>query len=95
MTTSVNPATGPDFGPNEWLVHEIWQQYRDDPDSVSPEWREFLSDYRPVDGPGPSTPSGQNQDERDDAAAAPAKSAPRAATGDAAGSPAKGASGSK
>jgi 2-oxoglutarate dehydrogenase E1 component len=29
------------------LVHEIWQQYQSDPASVSPEWREFLSDYQP------------------------------------------------
>ena len=45
MTTSVNSSVGADFGPNEWLVHEIWQQYREDPESVSPEWREFLSDH--------------------------------------------------
>src|SRR5690349_11436064 len=48
VTTSVNSSVGADFGPNEWLVHEIWQQYREDPESVSPEWREFLSDYRPA-----------------------------------------------
>ena len=40
-------AVATDFGPNEWLVHEIWQQYQTDPESVSPEWREFLSDYQP------------------------------------------------
>ncbi len=75
MTTSVNPATGPDFGPNEWLVHEIWQQYREDPDSVSPEWREFLSDYRPVDGPGTTTPSGRRNEDQ------PADGAPASAAG--------------
>src|SRR3954470_8974612 len=58
VTTSVNSSVGSDFGPNEWLVHEIWQQYQQDPNSVSPEWREFLSDYRPVDG-GATTPSGR------------------------------------
>ena len=40
-------ATAADFGPNEWLVNEIWQQYQSDPASVAPEWREFLSDYSP------------------------------------------------
>ena len=40
-------AMAADFGPNEWLVHEIWQQYQTDPASVSAEWREFLSDYSP------------------------------------------------
>ncbi|MBL7520936.1 acetate--CoA ligase family protein [Frankia sp. CNm7] len=28
-------------------MFEIYQQYLADPDSVSPEWREFLSDYHP------------------------------------------------
>ncbi len=50
MTAPTVPASGPDFGPNEWLVFEIYQQYLADPDSVSPEWREFLSDYRPAGG---------------------------------------------
>ncbi len=40
-----------DFGANEWLVYEIHQQFLRDPDSVSPEWREFLSDYHPNGGP--------------------------------------------
>ena len=51
-----------DFGPNEWLVHEIWQQYQSDPSSVSAEWREFLSDYSPepigVTPPAPAPPNG-------------------------------------
>ena len=46
-TEATAEAIAADFGPNEWLVHEIWQQYQTDPASVSPEWREFLSDYRP------------------------------------------------
>ncbi len=41
------PAQQADFGANEWLVYEIHQQYLKDPDSVSPQWREFLSDYDP------------------------------------------------
>jgi 2-oxoglutarate decarboxylase len=51
-----------DFGPNEWLVHEIWQQYQSDPSSVSAEWREFLSDYSPepigVTPPAPAPSNG-------------------------------------
>ncbi|WP_250290139.1 2-oxoglutarate dehydrogenase E1 subunit family protein, partial [Frankia sp. CiP1_Cm_nod1] len=47
MTAPTVPESGPDFGPNEWLVFEIYQQYLADPESVSPQWREFLSDYRP------------------------------------------------
>jgi len=30
-------VSGPDFGTNEWLVFEIYQQYLADPESVSPE----------------------------------------------------------
>ncbi|CAO5249843.1 2-oxoglutarate dehydrogenase E1 component / Dihydrolipoyllysine-residue succinyltransferase component of 2-oxoglutarate dehydrogenase complex [Frankia sp. AgKG'84/4] len=47
VTAPTVPASGPDFGPNEWLVFEIYQQFLEDPQSVSPEWREFLSDYHP------------------------------------------------
>ena len=46
---STQPGQQTDFGANEWLVYEIHQQYLKDPASVSPEWREFLSDYAPGD----------------------------------------------
>ena len=35
-----------DFGTNSWLVEEMYEQYRQDPNSVSEAWREFFSDYR-------------------------------------------------
>jgi len=35
------------FGPNAWLVDDMYEQYRADPDSVSPSWREFFEGYRP------------------------------------------------
>ena len=40
------------FGPNVWLVDELYRRYLDDPESVSESWREFFEDYRPrgVDG---------------------------------------------
>ena len=41
-----NPAnTG--FGPNEWLVDEIYQQYLNNKNSVDPSWWEFFGDYTP------------------------------------------------
>jgi multifunctional 2-oxoglutarate metabolism enzyme len=52
VTAPAVAGSGPDFGPNEWLVFEIYQQYLAEPESVSPEWREFLSDYRPNSMPG-------------------------------------------
>ncbi|WP_261564750.1 multifunctional oxoglutarate decarboxylase/oxoglutarate dehydrogenase thiamine pyrophosphate-binding subunit/dihydrolipoyllysine-residue succinyltransferase subunit [Frankia gtarii] len=54
MTAPTVPASGPDFGPNEWLVFEIYQQFLEDPQSVSPEWQEFLSDYQPTAPPASS-----------------------------------------
>jgi 2-oxoglutarate dehydrogenase E1 component len=34
------------FGPNAWLVDEMYDQYRQDPGSVSESWQEFFADYR-------------------------------------------------
>ena len=39
-----------DFGPNEWLVDELYQQYLADPGSVDKAWWSFFADYRPVRG---------------------------------------------
>ncbi len=35
------------FGPNAWLVDDMYEQYRQDPDAVSDGWREFFAGYRP------------------------------------------------
>ena len=37
------------FGPNEWLVDEIYQQYLDDRNSVDPAWWDFFADYVPTE----------------------------------------------
>jgi multifunctional 2-oxoglutarate metabolism enzyme len=34
------------FGPNAWLVDDLYERYLEDPTSVSEGWREFFSDYR-------------------------------------------------
>ncbi len=46
------------FGPNAWLVDDMYEQYRQDPSSVSESWREFFLDYRPggANLARPSTP---------------------------------------
>jgi 2-oxoglutarate decarboxylase len=50
------------FGPNAWLVEEMYEQYRADPNSVGESWREFFGDYRaggllaPAPGQPPVTP---------------------------------------
>lgn len=35
------------FGPNEWLVDEIYEQFLQDKNSVDPAWWEFFADYVP------------------------------------------------
>jgi 2-oxoglutarate decarboxylase len=35
------------FGPNEWLVDELYEQWLADKDSVDRAWWEFFEDYRP------------------------------------------------
>jgi 2-oxoglutarate decarboxylase len=53
------------FGPNEWLVDEIYQQYLADPNSVDRAWWDFFADYQPgtdvttrqVSSPDPAPPT--------------------------------------
>jgi len=47
------------FGPNAWLVDEMYDQYRADPSSVTESWRDFFDDYRreseaPAPAPAPA-----------------------------------------
>ena len=39
-----------DFGPNEWLVDELYQRYLADPGSVDMAWWNFFADYSPPVG---------------------------------------------
>ena len=36
------------FGPNAWLVEDMYDRFLADPMAVSDSWREFFADYRPV-----------------------------------------------
>ena len=40
-------SAGPDFGPNQWLVDELYQRYQADPGSVDKAWWNFFADYEP------------------------------------------------
>ncbi len=42
------PSDTGSFGPNAWLVEDMFERFRSDPDSVSESWREFFADYRPA-----------------------------------------------
>ena len=39
---------GGSFGPNEWLVDEMYERYLADPTSVDKAWWDFFSDYSPL-----------------------------------------------
>src|SRR3954470_21825131 len=46
QTSHENPLA--DFGPNEWIVDEMYQRYLADPASVDPAWHDFFADYKPA-----------------------------------------------
>jgi 2-oxoglutarate dehydrogenase E1 component len=45
----VTNDAGSDFGTNEWLVDELYEQYLTDRHSVDPAWWDFFADYVPSD----------------------------------------------
>ncbi len=47
-----NPSSG-SFGPNAWLVDDMYDRFVVDPSSVSDSWREFFADFRPAPVPAP------------------------------------------
>jgi 2-oxoglutarate decarboxylase len=71
MTTAEPSA--PSFGANSWLVEEMYEQFRSDPDSVSATWREFFDDYKAI-SPAPVATAAAPA-----SAAAPVVAAPSAA----------------
>ncbi|WP_033345537.1 multifunctional oxoglutarate decarboxylase/oxoglutarate dehydrogenase thiamine pyrophosphate-binding subunit/dihydrolipoyllysine-residue succinyltransferase subunit [Catenuloplanes japonicus] len=72
QTSQDNPLAG--FGPNEWIVEEMYQRYLADPTSVDPAWHDFFADYKPTAEAGSiATPT-------EATAAAGATSAARAGT---------------
>jgi len=44
--SSSSPAS--QFGPNEWLVEEMYEQFLADPSSVDSAWHDFFADYKPT-----------------------------------------------
>jgi multifunctional 2-oxoglutarate metabolism enzyme len=47
---SDDPKSSDSFGPNVWLIDEMFREFKEHPESVSQSWREFFSDYRPAAG---------------------------------------------
>jgi len=65
----VDAGASSPFGPNAWLVDEMYERYRHDPASVGERWREFFADYRSPVGREPPAAAAPGP------AAAPAPSA--------------------
>ncbi len=70
MTADAGQFAG--FGPNEWLVYEMYQQYQRDPDSVDKAWWDFFSDYTPTEPNGSHQTNGSSHDAGGNGSAAPA-----------------------
>ncbi len=56
------------FGPNIWLIDEMYRRFAEDPGSVSPAWQEFFADYggptgesTGVEEPAAEPPDGEAQ----------------------------------
>ncbi|WP_203580510.1 multifunctional oxoglutarate decarboxylase/oxoglutarate dehydrogenase thiamine pyrophosphate-binding subunit/dihydrolipoyllysine-residue succinyltransferase subunit [Microbacterium hibisci] len=67
QVTGVGVSNEGEFGANEWLVEELYEQFKIDRNSVDKAWWPVLEAYHPADGTAPA------------AATAPAETAPAAA----------------
>ena len=45
-----------EFGANEWLVDDLYEQYLKDKSAVDPAWWEFFLDYKPVEAAADASP---------------------------------------
>ena len=78
------------FGPNAWLVEDMYERYQADPSSVSASWQEFFADYRPSTGIV-TRPGRRWSSRRPPRRPPPPRCRPRAATPAAAGGAVEGA----
>ncbi|SFB61842.1 2-oxoglutarate decarboxylase [Amycolatopsis marina] len=58
--SSSSPAS--QFGPNEWLVEEMYDQFLADPSSVDAAWHDFFADFKPTQA-AQSSPGGDGRSE--------------------------------
>jgi 2-oxoglutarate decarboxylase len=69
-------SQSPDFGANEWLVDEMFEQYQQDPESVAPEWKKYFQANGLAGSNGtPGTSAGQQAPSATATKPAPAKPA--------------------
>jgi 2-oxoglutarate dehydrogenase E1 component len=73
LAVTVDAGQFAGFGPNEWLVYEMYQSYLKDPESVDKAWWDFFADYAPAD-------TSSNRSASSNGSAATTTPAPAAAT---------------
>ncbi len=71
---SNDPLTA--FGPNEWLVDELFEQYQKDKNSVDKAWWDFFADYDPTSAHAGAGNGATPGDTATPAASTPAPAAP-------------------
>ncbi|HVL64740.1 MAG TPA: multifunctional oxoglutarate decarboxylase/oxoglutarate dehydrogenase thiamine pyrophosphate-binding subunit/dihydrolipoyllysine-residue succinyltransferase subunit [Actinomycetota bacterium] len=75
MTTVDKEIERERFGPNIWLVDEMYRRYLENPHAVGETWREFFEDYRPQRGEGPGN-GARTEAPRSESPKPPAERAP-------------------
>ncbi|WP_415085317.1 2-oxoglutarate dehydrogenase E1 subunit family protein, partial [Micropruina sp.] len=48
-----------EFGANDWLIDEMYQSYREDPDSVDPRWQRFFAERAQAEAKPAAAPAPQ------------------------------------
>src|SRR5579883_1271998 len=73
-----DPVSTGAFGPNAWLVEDMYERFRADPKSVPESWREFFADYRPsTPAPAAASADGGEPGRREGPSSGPAPAAVR------------------
>jgi multifunctional 2-oxoglutarate metabolism enzyme len=62
-SSSQDPPTRSRSELNAWLVEEMYEKYREDPDELSTGWRDFFQDYRPEESSSGGNGTGDKRDE--------------------------------
>ncbi|MGW9587413.1 multifunctional oxoglutarate decarboxylase/oxoglutarate dehydrogenase thiamine pyrophosphate-binding subunit/dihydrolipoyllysine-residue succinyltransferase subunit [Microbacterium sp. NPDC055455] len=57
QVTGVGVSNEGEFGANEWLVEELYEQFKIDRNSVDKAWWPVLEAYHPADGAAPTAPA--------------------------------------
>ncbi|WP_087485504.1 multifunctional oxoglutarate decarboxylase/oxoglutarate dehydrogenase thiamine pyrophosphate-binding subunit/dihydrolipoyllysine-residue succinyltransferase subunit [Brachybacterium massiliense] len=71
MSQQTQDSDSAEFGPNQWLVDALREQWQEDPSSVDPSWAEYFADS--AVNAGSSRPSGDNSTSSEASTTTPAK----------------------